>query len=97
MYRMRFAGQPAGLAGEEYVLRLIHGSFSGLRITLEDLIVDENTAVVRWTMRGTQERVFRGAEPTGRPTLFTGIDILRIANGKIVERWDEVTERSPHD
>jgi predicted ester cyclase len=30
-----------------------------------------------------------GIAPTGNEVTFTGIDVLRIAEGKVVERWSE--------
>jgi predicted ester cyclase len=30
-----------------------------------------------------------GKKPTGKPFFLTGIDILRIQNDQIVERWSE--------
>jgi predicted ester cyclase len=30
-----------------------------------------------------------GLAPTGKRVLLTGIEILRLADGKIVERWAE--------
>ena len=51
-------------------------------------------AVLRWTMPGTHQGVFRGIQPNGQPVRFTGMDILRIERGKIVARWDEVNNRA---
>ena len=56
-YHMRFPGQEAGLAGEKQVVRTLHGAFPDLRIIIDDLIVDEHSAVLRWTMPGTHYRV----------------------------------------
>jgi predicted ester cyclase len=47
--------------------------------------------VVRWTARGTHRGELRGAAPTGKPVVITGISILGVANGKIAEHrlnWD---------
>ena len=33
-----------------------------------------------------------GIAPTGNQVTFTGIDILRIADGKVVEHWGNVDE-----
>ena len=93
-YHMRFPGQKAGLAGEKQVVRMLHGAFPDLRIVVDDLIVDEHNAVIRWTMPGTHRGPFRGIPPNGRPIRFTGIDILRIERGKVVARWDEVNNRA---
>ena len=94
VYHMRFIGQEPGLAGEKQVVRMLHSAFPDLRIVIDDLIVDEHNAVIRWTMPGTHRGIFRGIQPNGRPVQFTGMDILRIENGKITARWDEVNNRA---
>jgi predicted ester cyclase len=43
--------------------------------------------VIRWSSTGTHNGVFMGIPPTGKPTTVTGIDIFRIAGGKLVELW----------
>ena len=35
-------------------------------------------------MPATHQGVFRGIEPNGKAVRFTGIDILRIKNGRVV-------------
>jgi steroid delta-isomerase-like uncharacterized protein len=94
VYHMRFPGQEPGLAGEKQVVRMLHSAFPDLRIVIDDIIVDGSNAVIRWTMPGTHRGVFRGTQPNGRPVRFTGIDILRIDNGKVTARWDEVNNRA---
>ncbi len=94
VYHMRFPGQEPGLAGEKQVVRMLHSAFPDLRIAIDDIIVDGSNAVIRWTMPATHRGVFRGAQPNGRPVRFTGIDILRIDNGKVTARWDEVNNRA---
>ena len=56
-YHMRFPGKAAGLAGEKQVVRTLHGAFTDLRIIIDDLSIDEHSAVLRWTMPGTHYRV----------------------------------------
>lgn len=41
--------------------------------------------VERFTSIGTQQGAFMEIPPTGKQVTFTGIDIMRIAGGKIVE------------
>jgi SnoaL-like polyketide cyclase len=67
---------------------------SHLRTVIDDLIVDEDNAVILWTMPGTHRGALRGIQPNGQPVRFTGMDILRIENGKITTRWDEENNRA---
>ncbi len=43
--------------------------------------------MTRFSARGTHRAEFMGAAPTGREISYTGIDINRIADGRIVESW----------
>ena len=55
----------------------------------EALVVDGGKAVVgRWTMRGTHEGRFSGAEPTHRTIAADGLSLHRIENGLIAEDWE---------
>ena len=62
-------------------------AFPDLRFTLEDLLVEGDKVVARWTCRGTHHGVFRGMAPTGKRVTFTGMTLSRMAQGKIVEQW----------
>lgn len=66
-------------------------AFPDLRARLEDLVVDEanNKVAVRWSAVGTHTGRYLGAAPTGKQVTFKGIEILRIRNGLITERWGE--------
>ena len=47
---------------------------------------------MRFTIRGTHQGEGMGIPPTGKRVVSTGIDIFRIADGRIVERWGEVDD-----
>jgi steroid delta-isomerase-like uncharacterized protein len=64
-----------------------HAAFPDIRTTIEDLVVEGDRVAKRFTMRGTQTGEFNGIPPTGRQITTEGIDILRIADGKIQEIW----------
>ena len=57
--------------------------------TIEDLIAEGDKVVKRWMVRGTHQGELMGILPTGKRVTITGIEILRIADGQIVERWAE--------
>lgn len=78
-----------GVEGIHQVLDVYHAGFPGLRVTTDEVIVSGDRAVVRWTAVGTHVGDLMGIPATHREVRMTGIDILRIADGKIVERWGE--------
>ena len=69
----------------------LYAAFPDLYATTEDLVIDlaTQTVTVRWTAVGTHQGIFMGVAATGNTIHFTGIEIIRIENGKIVERWGE--------
>ncbi len=55
-------------------------SYPDMHYTIEDLLSDDDKVICRWRLRGTN-RV------TGEQLVVNGINIDRIANGKIIEHW----------
>jgi len=67
-------------------------AFPDLHFTIEDVIVEGEQMVVRWTMRGTNtgDIVTPMRIPaTGKQVTLTGIGIGRTVEGKTVELWNE--------
>jgi steroid delta-isomerase-like uncharacterized protein len=49
------------------------------------MIAEGDSVAVRYTMRGTQQGEFLGVAPTRKPFTVRGVDLFRIAEGKIAE------------
>lgn len=64
-------------------------AFPDVEMTFDDVIVEGNMVVIRWTLTGTQTGPFFGIEPTGNAAEWTGINIYRIECGKVAESWGE--------
>jgi steroid delta-isomerase-like uncharacterized protein len=62
-------------------------AFSDLRMTIEEIVAEEDLVVTRWNARGVHTGDLLGLPPTGREIFTTGMDMLRIRDGKIVEGW----------
>ncbi len=79
---------PAGMPQEtNQFLSLYLGAFPDVQATVEDLMADGDKVVARVSYRGTHQGAFRGIPPTGKQVALMGINIFRIANGKLVEHW----------
>jgi predicted ester cyclase len=65
-------------------------TFPDWHISTDDVIAEGDKVVVRFTIHGTHEGEGFNISPTGKRVVYTGIDIFRIADGKIVEQWTEV-------
>ena len=76
-----------GPEGMKNFLRMYHAAFSDARIVLDDVLVDGDKVVTRWTGTGTHDGDLMGIAPTATSVRFTGIRIFRLADGKIVEGW----------
>jgi steroid delta-isomerase-like uncharacterized protein len=79
-----------GLDGHKETLAHFRAAFPDWRETAEDVIVDGDLAMVRWSGTGTHQGEILGVPATGKTVTLTGMDVLRIANGKITERWAEI-------
>lgn len=73
------------------MLHEFYAAFPDFRTDIEDLIVDEPRGMVaiRWKARGTHRGPYLGVAPTERLINFAGIEIVRVSEGRIVERWGE--------
>jgi steroid delta-isomerase-like uncharacterized protein len=76
-----------GPAGEMKRATLYRTAFPDLRLTIEDLIAEENTVAARWSCRGTHKGVLGDIEPTGKQVSLSGVSIVRFADGKMLEGW----------
>jgi steroid delta-isomerase-like uncharacterized protein len=80
-------GMPSGLEGARWFAAMVRNAFSEIRITRDDTIAEADRVVDRWTFHGTHTGEFMGVPATGRQVRVTGIDIFRIANGRLTELW----------
>jgi steroid delta-isomerase-like uncharacterized protein len=59
-------------------------AFPDVQLIQEELIAEGDRVVELWTIRGTHQGTFMGIPPTGKYITYTGIDIFRIVDGKLV-------------
>jgi predicted ester cyclase len=59
------------------------------RITHNDTISKNDKVLVRWTVTGTVKKELLGIPASDKPLTLVGFDLFRIANGKIVEMWQQ--------
>ena len=76
-----------GREGYKQFLSMYFTAFPDAQSSIEDMIAEGDTVVVRQTFRGTHQGDLMGIAPTGKQISATGIVITRIANGKAVEQW----------
>lgn len=64
-------------------------AFPDITTTMHQVFAEGDRVAVRHEWTGTHEGEFEGIPPTGRQIRFTGNDIYRLEDGKIVEEWSE--------
>lgn len=67
-------------------------AFPDVHITIDAQVAEGDMVVSRWTAHGTQQGAFMGAPATHKHMAQTGITMLRVENGKIVEGWSRADE-----
>ncbi len=90
---VQYGAAPDQASGVEDLKRffvMLRSGFPDFQVTIEDIFAGEGKKVVlRFTFHGTHEGEFTGFAPTGKQVTMAGIDIFRIADGKIVELWNQ--------
>ncbi len=82
--------QVSGVEDLKQFFVMMRSGFPAFQVTIEDLFAAEGEKVVlRFTFRGTHQGEFMGVAPTGKQVTMVGIDIFRIADGKIAELWNQ--------
>jgi steroid delta-isomerase-like uncharacterized protein len=83
------ASMPRGLAGAKLVHQKTVTGMPDYHTAIEDLIAEGDKVAARVRITGTHTGDFYGIPPTGKHIDLSGIYIVRIADGKIVEHWGE--------
>ena len=85
------SGRTPNCEGFKQGIRELYAAFPDFHGIVGDRVVDAATGkvAIRWSATATHRGEFMGVTPTGRSITFRGIEIIRIENGCIVERWGE--------
>ncbi|MBD0324944.1 MAG: ester cyclase [Pyrinomonadaceae bacterium] len=77
-----------GPAGFKPFFEKLRGAFPKFQVTIEDTIAADDKVAARWTVRVTHEGDQLGIPATGRQATVSGMSIVRISDGQIVEAWN---------
>jgi steroid delta-isomerase-like uncharacterized protein len=66
----------------------LRGAFPDIHINVDDAFGSGDKVIVRWTMRGTHTGGHLGIARSGKEVSVTGMSLVRISGGKLVEGWD---------
>ena len=59
---------------------------------LDQLVAEDDIVVERFTATGTHRGPLMGVPGTGHTVTLPGVNIFRIQNGRIVERWGRLDD-----
>ena len=64
-------------------------AFPDFAVRVDQLVAEGDLVVSRWTATATQEGEWLGIPATGAAVEYTGMNVFRIACGRIAEAWGE--------
>ena len=76
-----------GLEGVMGFVMGLRAAFPDVTYTVEELISEGDSVVVRWVNSGTHQGDYFGIPATGRPVSIGGANLFHLAGGKLVEEW----------
>jgi len=83
------SGRPLrGATGFKPFFRKFREAFPEIEVVVEDVIAEGDKVAARCTVRGRHRGDTLGFAATEKPVEFTGMTIVRIRDGKIVEAWN---------
>jgi len=80
-------GFPPGREGFKQMVAMYRAAFPDVQMTIDDVVAEGDKVVMRWTAKGTHQGELMGIPPTNKQVTVTGVDINRLAGGKLAEHW----------
>ena len=77
--------QRIGRSGLKQSMSRFITAFPDLRVTINEVVAEEDKVVVWYTVQGTQAGEFEGIPATGKQVRWYGADFFRVEKDKIVE------------
>jgi len=82
-------GELRGRDGIRGLWEVFLAGFPDLHSTIEDMVSEGDKVVLRWRIEGTHTGEFMGVPPSNRKITLGVTEIFRVANGQLVEAWDQ--------
>ncbi len=81
-------GTAPGADGVRQVFEMLWSALPDMRVEIHDQIAEGDKVVTRKSFLGTQRGELFGVPPTDKEVHLDLIDIVRVADGRIVEHWN---------
>ena len=85
-------GSPDGAAGMRQAAEVFRKAFPDWRSDLQHMIAEDDLVAEHFVAHGTHRGSVMGETPTGQEVALRGVNIFRIASGKITERWGRLDD-----
>jgi steroid delta-isomerase-like uncharacterized protein len=82
-----FSGVLHGIEGFRQLLGLFDAAFPHHRVQVEAMIAEGDFVTVLHTHTATHQGPFMGLPPTGKTIVVNGLELFRMAEGRVVEFW----------
>jgi predicted ester cyclase len=87
-----FPGAPDGPEGMRKAAEIFRHGFPDWRSDVQQMIAEGDLVAEHFVAHGTHRGSVMGEFPTGHKVVLRGINIFRIADAKIVERWGRLDD-----
>ena len=78
-------GFPQGIEGVRLFFTAFREGMPDVHVRIDEIVAEGDRAAIATMIEGTHTGVLMGIEPTGRRISVRGIDMVRVADGRIVE------------
>jgi steroid delta-isomerase-like uncharacterized protein len=85
-------GVPLGHEGAAMMFETYWTAFPAIRYEIDDMIAERDRVVIRAQLTGKHDGPFMGMPATGKAINVELIEMLRCADGKIVEHWGGIQD-----
>jgi len=68
-------------------IRQLRVAFPNMRLRIEQTVVEGDRVSFLWTLAGTNDGPFADQDATGINVEFNGMNLQRLADGRVVEHW----------
>jgi steroid delta-isomerase-like uncharacterized protein len=82
-----FTGVQHGIAAFKQLLAMFDAAFPHHRVEVHHLIAEDDYVTVLHTHLAHHAGPFMGLPPTGKDLRVDGVEVMRLAGGKIIEFW----------
>ena len=80
-------GETRGPSGIRASVERYRAAFSGIAMTADSIVAEGDWVTTRWTATGTHSGELMGIAPTGREVTVSGLEVVRVEDGKFVEGY----------